>query len=109
MRLDDTPSRHDQLHPELSHKKAKDVVLTANRGGGVSALSRAQASGSTRKQLQYFDSTPQRNNQVPVKKHLINSSSNQGGLLDITGQNLQRAHGKSSAYLANSNSVDNLQ
>ena len=84
-------------------------MLTANRGG-VSALSRAQGvGGSTRKQLQYFDSTPQRANQVPVKKHLINSSSNQGGLLDITGQNLGKPHGKSSAYLANSNSVDNLQ
>ena len=104
---DSGPSRHD-LHPELSHKKAKEALLTANRGG-VSALSRAQATGSTRKQLQYYDSTPQRNNQVPVKKHLINSSSNQGGLLDIQGSNLGRAHGKSSAYLANSNSVGDLQ
>ena len=41
-----------------------------------------------------------------MKKQLINSSSNQ---LDITGQNLQNKHGKSSAYLqsgANSGTID---
>ena len=36
------------LHPDLSSKKNTEVLLTANRGG-VSSLSRAQVSNSTRK------------------------------------------------------------
>lgn len=41
MRVEDQgPSRHNDLHPELSHKKSSDVLMTANRGG-VTALSRA--------------------------------------------------------------------
>lgn len=62
MKVDDglqsrTPN---MLHPELTQKKNQEVLLTAaNRGQG--GLSRAAAnSSSTRKQLQYYDSTPQR-------------------------------------------------
>ena len=73
------------LHPDLSSKKNTEVLLTANRGG-VSSLSRAQVSNSTRKQLQYYESTPQqRKHGSVIKKGLTNSGSNQGGLLDVTG------------------------
>lgn len=124
MKVDDgmqsrTPN---MLHPELTQKKNQEVLMTANRGGAHQGLSRANGgnSSSTRKQLQYYDSTPQRE-QPPrkhagtvLKKQLITSSNNQGGgqqsaLLDVTGQNLQKPHGKSSAYLPNSGSAMELQ
>lgn len=125
MKVDDgmqsrTPN---MLHPELTQKKNQEVLLTANRGGPHQGLSRANGgnSSSTRKQLQYYDSTPQReqaprkNAGTSLKKQLITSSNNnQGGnqqsaLLDVTGQNLQKPHGKSSAYLPNSASAMELQ
>ena len=46
-----------------------------------------------------------------LKKQLLNSSSqNQTNALDVTGQNVQKSHGKSNAYLgaANSNSMIEL-
>ena len=88
MKVDDgmqsrTPN---MLHPELTQKKNQEVLLTANRGQG-GGLSRANGgnSSSTRKQLQYYDSTPQRE-QAPrkhagtvLKKQLITSSNNNPG------------------------------
>jgi len=59
MKIDESGNggRHSNLlHPELSSKKNQEVLLTANRGNGVS---RVQNNSSTRKQLQYYDSTPQ--------------------------------------------------
>jgi len=44
-----------------------------------------------------------------MKKQLINNSAHQANLLDVTGQNVQKQHGKSSAYLANSGSLAELQ
>ena len=110
MRLDDgAQGRQHQVHQDLSHKKNTEVLATASRGGAISSMSRANPGGSTRKQLQYYDSTPQRKPATLVKKHLINSSSNQASLLDgVSGQNLAKQHGKSSAYLANSNSIADL-
>ena len=47
MRLEDGPSagRHSEL------KNSNEVLLSGQRNSGVSALSRAQAGGATRKQL----------------------------------------------------------
>jgi len=83
------------LHPELTQKKNAEVLLTANRGhqGGISRA--AAKSSSTRKQLQYYDSTPQRDQPARkhagtvLKKQLVtstnnNSSSNHAALLDVT-------------------------
>ena len=53
------------LHPELTQKKSAEVLLTANRGHP--AITRASNGSSTRKQLQYYDSTPQRDQ--PSRKH----------------------------------------
>ena len=99
------------LHPELTSKKTSDILLSGNRAG--SHLSRAAASNSTRKQLQYYDSTPQQKRPAVLKNKQIIASSNgpnQTNLLDVTGQNLQKQHGKSSAYLpAQSSSMVELQ
>lgn len=63
------------LHPELTGKKG-DMMVSAQRQGGVSGLNRVvQPSNSTRKQLQYYDSTPQRKAGSVLKKQLMNSAT----------------------------------
>ena len=55
MRLEDGPSggRHSEL------KNSGNALMSGPRNPpGVSALSRAQPGGASRKQLQYYDSTP---------------------------------------------------
>jgi len=91
-------------------KKNGNEALTNGPRGGANGLSRAQANNSTRKQLQYYDSTPQqpRKHASVLKKQMVSSSSNQNNLLDVTGQNVQKPHGKSSAYLNNANSMVEL-
>ena len=98
------------------------LLSAAQRNGAVTGLSRAANAGSsTRKQLQYYESTP---TQVPPPRkhpnsvlkgskasvHLNNSASNSNNLLDVTGQNVvgSKVHGKSSAYLPNPNSLAEL-
>ena len=86
-------------------------------GNRASGLSRAQNNSSTRKQLQYYESTPM----APKKRHPQTVKKQNGGtlkntgvhsnLLDVvTGSNMApKPHGKSSAYLNSSNSIVEFQ
>ena len=52
--------RSPQVVPsEAGAKRNPDALININRGNAVSGLSRANMGGSSKKQLQYFDSTPQ--------------------------------------------------
>jgi len=56
-------------------KNSNDALLMNGPRGGGNNLSRAQASNSTRKQLQYYDSTPQqpRKHASVLKKQMVSS------------------------------------
>ena len=75
------------LHHELNKQKNSEVLLTGNRGGSM--LSRANHAGnSNRKQLNYYESTPQqpRKGVSHLKKQLISSNNNKNSsLLDVQG------------------------
>ena len=86
MRAEDPMQGRQNGVMDISGKK--DLLVSAQRPGGVSGLNRVvQPSNSTRKQVQYYDSTPQRKGAGTVlKKQLMNSAAtgNQS-MLDVTG------------------------
>lgn len=90
---DDTAATRSPAGPIPDLSSAKKDMMIGNRANG---LSRAQANSSTRKQLQYYDSTPMaskpRKHPQSVKKQA--AGANGGGTL------------KNTAILAQSNMLE---